>query len=160
MVDIVAVEVVALLRHAPRPGEAVGIDRVHEQRRGALREARRADRGQPVDLEAGAAITFDAVGGRDRDHHLRGVGRTNPGHVGRQGFALRPLGRILVAEGLGVGEPSRRQEFVARLAVVGGEGGNVVHGRRYLAQSFTHLKRRPQTRPYWLGRRQGEHIAN
>ena len=160
MVNVVTVEVVALLRHTSCPGESVGVDGMHEQRRGALRQSRGANAGQPIDLEPRAAIALDAMGGRDRDHDLPGIGRPDPGHVGRQRLALRPLGRIVVTEGVGIREPGRRQKLVARLAVVGGEGGNVVHGRRYLVQGFTIFKRRRQTPPCCLGRRHGERIPS
>ena len=44
VVDVVAVEVVALLRHPPRPGKAVGVDGVHEDRRRVARAGRRRRR--------------------------------------------------------------------------------------------------------------------
>ena len=127
VIDVVAVEVVALLRHAPRPGEAVGIDGMDEDRRRVARQAGGADARQPVDLEARAAEALDAMGAGDRHDDLRGILGAKPRHVGRQRLAARALGRVVVAMGRGAGDLRRRQELVARLAVVGGEGMDVGH---------------------------------
>ncbi len=127
MVDIVAIEVVAFLGHAPRPGKAIGVDGMDEHRCRVRRQAGHADRGQPIDLETRTAIAFDAMGAGNRHHDLRCVVRPHPGDVGRQRLPARSLGRIVVSEGRRTGESRRGQELVARLAIVGGEGMDITH---------------------------------
>ena len=84
MVDIVAIEVVALLGHAPRPSKAVGIDGVDEHCRGVCGQTCLANCRQPVDLETRAAIAFDAVRAGNRHDDLGCIVRPYPGDVGRK----------------------------------------------------------------------------
>ena len=126
MVDIVAVEVVALLGDPTRPGEAVGIDRVHHQRAGVplwtLGQLGRTAARQPGDLRARAAMAFDAVRARDQHQHVGRIGRPEARGVEIEGLAARPPGIRIEPRADGAASiGGSAAELAARLAVAFGK---------------------------------------
>ena len=81
VIDEVAVEVDVVLGHAPRPGEAVRVDGVDQERAGILGQLVGSAVAQPGDLGTRAAMALDAVRAGDQHQHVGRIARAEAGGV-------------------------------------------------------------------------------
>jgi hypothetical protein len=81
MIDEVAVKVDVVLGHAPRPGKAMRVDGVDQERAGILGQLVGSAVAQPGDLGTGAAMALDAVRAGDQHQHVGRIARAEAGGV-------------------------------------------------------------------------------
>jgi hypothetical protein len=153
-VDEIAVQVDVLLRRAPPPAEAPGVQRVHVQHRHAGRGCRGVERrrAQQRHLHARPAEALQAVAAAGDDQQPLRVGGAEARHVDGQFLAVAADQRVAVGVGIEPGRVHRGQEQAARLRVGLREAGVDVHHRA--ACSATSRPAAPRRcRPAGSGRR-------